>query len=178
MAVPGNRSRFPRNFVRGQRRKVSWSLGVGGPTGAITASAIVLLPVAAQALLDDLTLIRVHGEIQVSLVSASAVGEGYNWAFGMCNVTENAFGIGVTALPDPLGDIGWDGWFVHMQGNMFARDATPLDDPNLLIHRVIDSKAMRKTHNTDVIVGIFSAIESGTAVLRGDVRTRILDKLA
>ena len=127
--------------------------------------------------MDDLTLVRTRGEIQISLVAASAAGEGIQWAFGMCVVTENAAGIGVTAVPDPIGDANWDGWFVHEEGVIFARDATPLDDPGLLVHRSIDSKAMRKQHNTDVTIGVYAQVESGAITSRADVITRILDKL-
>ena len=167
---------FPRRSG-GNRRHVAWSAGPRGATGSLTASGRSLFPVGTTAGEDDLTLIRTRGELQVSLLAASAAGEGIQWALGLCNVTQNAFGIGVTAVPDPIEDAGWDGWFVHEEGVLFARDATPLDDPATLIHRTIDSKAMRKTHRTDTLIAVFGLAESGAVTVRADLITRILDKL-
>ena len=161
----------------GARRHVSWDLGPSGASGNLTTSSVVVFPVASQALTDDLTVVRLRGRLQVALSIAGSAGEGFSWAFGICNVTENAAAIGVTAVPDPQLDLAWDGWFVHEQGTLFARDSTPLDDPNLMQHIVIDSKAMRKTHRTDVIIAVFGVTETGTATMRADLVSRLLDKL-
>ena len=167
-------SRFQRN---GARRRVSWSLGPSGTTGVLSATGTSIFPVAAQALTDDLTLVRTRGRLLVQLITATASG-GFQWAFGMCNVTENAAGIGVTAVPDPLDDIAWDGWFVYETGQQISVDASPsegAEGSQLFI--VIDSKAMRKTHDTDVIVAVFAVTEVGTATMEANLMTRLLDKL-
>ena len=168
---------FRSHRTSGHSRKVSWAEGPAGSTGALTASGNSLFGTAQQFILDDLTVIRMHGELEVMLTAASAVLEGVSWAFGMAIVSENAAGIGVTAVPAPLTDVAWDGWLVHEEGVLFARDATPLDDPNLLIHREIDSKAMRKSHATDVLIACFEIAEVGTATAGAVLISRQLVKL-
>ena len=164
----------------GQRRRVSWSAGPSGSFGAASASSVLLAPVAAQAVLDDLTVIRVHGHLLLYLVTGGgASAEGFTWAFGMCNVTENAAGIGVTAVPDPVADIAWDGWFVHEQGILLLPGTTLDPASAAVVQRVtIDSKAMRKTHESDTIVAVLGITETGEgSVMNASLETRILDKL-
>ena len=170
-------SRFQKRSVR---RAVSWSLG---PSGIITAgdSAVALFGTAAAALLDDLTIVRVRGDLILNLTAAAGVNQGEEWAFGMCIVSENAAGIGVTAVPDPIGDIGWDGWFVYETGTLLARDATPLTDAsgdNVIQRIKIDSKAMRKIHLTDVVVAVLGNAEiGGSSTMGGFLQSRMLAKL-
>ena len=159
-------------------RKVSWSSGPFGQTGAIAASTINAFPNTAVAVLDDLTIVRTRGQLLLQLVSASARGEGFRWAFGMCIVSQNAAGVGVTAVPDPLADIAWDGWFVFETGHLDAIDATPDPaSPGVAQVIVIDSKAMRKLHLTDTVIAMLSVTEQGTADMQGSLSTWILSKL-
>ena len=147
--------------------------------GGISSSSVTSSPVSAQALLDDLTIVRIRGRLLVNLETAAGAGEGFEWALGMCVVTENAAGIGVTALPDPLTDIGWDGWMLYESGLIFARDATPLDEGGPAGSQLIelDSKAMRKLHASDVLVALFATTETGTALMRPHLVSRLLSKL-
>ena len=176
----GNRSSFRRNSGA-NRRRVSWSPGPSGTILGISTSSNNVFPTTSQATLDDLTLIRTRGELMVWLdVAGGAVNEGFAWAFGMCNITENAAGQGIAAMPNPIGDIAWDGWFVYETGTIVTR-GTALEDASLLeMARIpIDSKAMRKTHQTDVIVGVLATTEQGDgATMTAQLRTRLLDKLA
>ena len=176
--MPRERLSSFRRTSGSKRRRVSWSKGPGGIATIVSASGSQLLSVVSQANLDDLTITRLRGSIEVGLVTASAGGEGYTWAVGVANVTENAFGIGITAVPTPLTDINWDGWLYHVQGNLISRDATPLDEANLLVHIEVDSKAMRKTHNTDGVIAVAEFAEVGTATMRLSMVSRILDKLS
>ena len=174
-----SRSRFPRRSAPG--RRVSWSPGPSGQTGSISASSSNLFTVAVAATLDDLTLVRTRGELLVAMqIVGGAAQEGFTWAFGMCNVTENAAGIGVTAVPDPQTDVAWDGWFVHEQGSLISQ-GTAIDEssPTLSQRVPIDSKAMRKTHLTDVIVAVLGVTEIGAgSTMFASLTSRILDKLA
>ena len=117
----------------------------------------------------------------LNLTAAAAGQQGETWAFGMCIVSQNAAGIGVSAVPDPIADMGWDGWFVYEQGTLLARDATPLVDesgPNVVQWVEIDSKAMRKIHLTDTVVGILGNAEiGGTSTMSAHLDTRMLAKL-
>jgi len=172
-----NRSRFP---SRSNARHVSWSPGPRGVLGTISSSTQALFPVSAEASLDDLTIVRTRGLLTVQLISTAASLQGFEYGFGICVVTQNAAGIGITAVPDPLADQAWDGWFVYETGNMLSRAAISGGDDdsptaNLVIE--IDSKAMRKTHLTDTIVAVISTLEVGTSIMQVSLATRILAKL-
>ena len=98
----------------------------------------------------------------------------------MCVVTQNAAGIGVTAIPDPVVDIAWDGWFYHAQGDIRSQGSTAaqlLTNDVSMVRHVIDSKAMRKIHLTDTIVAVLGVVETTVAVGFAHLRTRILVKL-
>ena len=150
---------------------------------SITAPGAFAWSIASQAALDDLTIVRVRGNLSVWLEVVTAIGDGFSQVgFGICNVTENAAGIGVTAIPSPLADIAWDGWLWHqLITPMIGFSVTEGENTGPLsqVRFDIDSKAMRKTHNTDNIVGVAEIQgEIGTAILQFMADTRILDKLA
>ncbi len=161
------------------KRKVTWAEGPVGQILSKTSSQVVLFGVGQQATIDDLTLVRTRGSLLVQLSTASAIDESFQWSFGMCIVNENAAGVGITAVPDPLADIAWDGWFVHEQGTLASLDATPLAAPQLgTAQRIsIDSKAMRKLHATDVILGVIKLTEVGACTVSAFLDSRILLKL-
>ena len=176
-----SRSRFQsRGQSNAPRRRSTWSQGPNGASGTIAVDSSTIFPVGAISILNDLTLVRTRGLLSLQLLTATAAESGFRWAFGMCNVTENAAGIGVTAVPDPLVDVAWDGWFVYETGHLISSDASPVTDPSPLTTALvpIDSKAMRKTHQTDVIVAVIGVVEIGTATMVGFLASRILDKLA
>ena len=172
----------PRNFQspRGNvsQRKVTWAVGPNGQTPLLSSGTNNLFPIAVQSIQDDQTIVRTRGSLLVQLVSASAGLEGFAWHFGMAIVTENAAGIGVTAVPDPLIDIAWDGWFVYETGHVVGVDATPDEaSPGSVQVIKIDSKAMRKIHASDVVVALFSVTEIGAATMQAALSTRLLFKL-
>jgi len=138
-------------------------------------------PTVATVLQDGLTLVRTRGIFKTWLTAAASIGDGFNEvAIGICVVTENAFGIGVTAIPGPLADMGWDGWLYHaLLGPLISLRTDPQAVDSLaLITHVVDSKAMRKLRDTDGIVGLVEyGVEQGTAVAEFGATTRILTKL-
>ena len=83
-------------------------------------------------------------------------------------------------MPQPVDDQAWDGWFWYWTGTLSAMS---LDDdvsgqaPAGGARVVVDSKAMRKFTETDVIVGVIQVVESGAAVMRATLETRTLLKL-
>ena len=160
------------------RRRVSWSLG---PTGILSpaSSVVSLFAGGGQATLDDLTIVRTRGELLLSLLTAAAPQQGFQWAFGMCIVSENAFNAGVASVPAPLADGSWDGWFVHHQGSLKSGTATPAQEASdgTVNRLIIDSKAMRKLHQSDFVVGVLETVEAGTATMHAELHTRILSKL-
>jgi len=169
-------SRFPRT---GQRRSVSWVFGPTGSIGAATASTSVF-SLGLQFLSEDLTVVRTRGELLLGLSTVTSALDGFGQvAFGMCIVNENASGIGVTAVPSPFDDIGWDGWLVYWTGALFGVSTTVDNAEGLANVRIpIDSKAMRKTHATDVMLGVIQfSTEIGAAVVTAKLNSRVLVKL-
>ena len=174
----GSMSRFPRTNA-GARRRVSWGTGPRGNVGAVTAAGSILFPVGAQANLDDLTIVRIRGELLVRMKDGTSADSSWKFAFGMCIVNENAFGIGVTAVPQPFTDLFWDGWMVHQQGIIATEIASEPANQINSNRIIIDSKAMRKTHLTDIIVAVIEFhSENGTAIADADLVSRSLSKLA
>ena len=172
-----SQSRFRSQRTGAARRRVSWVIG---PTGLLqmTATSNNLFATATQLVADDLTWIRTRGELLLQMVTASAALDGFRWAFGMAVVTENAAGIGVTAVPNPIDDVSWDGWFVYETGDLRAITTTVASDsPGWEVRVPIDSKAMRKTHATDVVVACFGVVETGTASMQAALSLRGLVKL-
>ena len=170
------RSRFPRNS--GSSRLTAWFSGPRGETSLISGTVVEVFGTGLQALEDGLTIVRVRGELFIQLLSnPAAIGDGYEGAFGMCVVSENAFGVGVTAIPAPLADVAWNGWLVHRFFNVKGVSATLEDGPGASARYEIDSKAMRKFKATDVLVGVLEVIEFGTETIQATVRVRTLVKL-
>ncbi len=171
-------SRFPR--TRGSsRRRVSWIEGPFGEITNITTTTVNVFPTAQQFVEDDLTIVRTRGELLVGLTAGDSLNEGFKWAFGMCVVSENAAGVGVTAIPAPLVDIAWDGWLVYLTGqlNMDNTTLATASDVSRAARYEIDSKAMRKVHRTDTVVAMFGTTIAGTTTMQTNVTTRMLMKL-
>ena len=177
----GSRSRFPlRSRVGSARRQTSWS---PGPVGAlsITGNSINLIALGSAAVQDGLTLVRVRGEMLLGLTVTGLLLDGFRQvAAGLCIVSENAFGVGVTAVPDPIADINWDGWLWYWTGAVFAANTVPSGNLGTeAVRVVIDNKAMRKQKNTDVLVAVVgTASIDGTTNLEVRFNSRVLDKLS
>ena len=175
-------SRFLRR-TGSSRRRVSWGLGpLTNGAQVVTSAGSTLFATNAQTTLDDLTLVRLRGEFAMWLEVVGSIGDGFSRVgLGFCVVTENAAGIGISAVPSPLADIGWDGWFYHrVFAPIFGFSVTESENtgPVSQVRTEIDSKAMRKTHLTDVVVGVLeTAGEVGVASLAFGAETRMLFKL-
>ena len=174
-----NRSRFP-SRSEASRRKVSWGIGPSGQIVAISTSSVNLFPSGAEAQLSDMTITRFRGSLLLTMNNDEVANEGFDWAFGVAVVSQNAFGVGITAIPAPLTDIAWDGWFVHEQGTIVQPEAVPNFSSDALVERrPLDSKAMRKINETDTIVAVLETSEIGDGTtMSAFLRTRMLFKLA
>ena len=171
-----------RQFSRSTARRLTgWSEGPGDFTTlqSITVSSVGLVGQGAVAAQEGLTVVRIRGVIGLTLTAADAALSGFRGAFGICRISENAFGIGVTAIPSPIIDRSWDGWMWHqhyylMQAVVFSAQ---IAGGSALVTIPIDTKAMRKVPVSDVIVLMGEHIESGTAVMNVMASTRLLSKL-
>jgi len=170
-------SRF-RSRSNGSRRAVTWQEGPFGQI-AVTATEAVVFPTGQAAQVDDLTLVRTRGELLAYLtVAGGAANEGFRCYFGICIVSENAAGVGISAIPTPLSDIAWDGWLVHHTFNVREVGTALADSLTQQVRIPIDSKAMRKMHQTDTIVAVLQTTEIGDgATMVCDFVSRMLLKL-
>jgi len=171
---------FTRQSRVSNRRKTGWDVGPNEPSANLSAAGATVWSVGSQATLDGLTVVRIRGEFSIQLRTVTTIGDGFaSYSIGICNVTENAAGIGVTAIPSPLTDIGWDGWiWYHSGAAIFGMETTEVSRSYSSFRMPIDSKAMRKTRATDLLVGVIElGTEVGAATLVFSANTRILDKL-
>ena len=169
-----------RQFPVSQRRRTGWDNGSGGiaTLNTVTSTSVALVGSGFIIFADGNTIVRTRGMIQCILTAADAPLSGFRGAFGICIVSEDAFAVGVTAVPDPVDDAEWDGWFWHqfyslMQPITFAAQSTA----SAILTIPIDSKAMRKIGATDVVVLVGEHIESGTASMTVVADSRLLFKL-
>ncbi len=154
-----------------KRRETRWLDAVPGVATLAGPSASVIYHTltAVEKALRPFTVIRTRGfwEIFSDQVVAD---EAYQAALGLAVVSDQAVGIGVTAVPTPYTDMESDLWFVYEQlyGNMRFGDATGTEDP-AGVRAAFDSRAMRKVEDgQDVIsVGEASSISSGLSMKVG-----------
>ena len=87
----------PRGSSRGRTnpRKTSWGLGPGdqGPV-VITGSGNTILGNGAAPSVLGATMVRIRGQLGLTMLAATAIGDGYTGAVGVGVVTASAFAIG------------------------------------------------------------------------------------
>ena len=169
---------FHQGNARVQRRQTGWEEGPGGtPVQTINASVKRILNSGAQALVDGLTLIRTRGYFSSIQVIGSAIGDGFSGAFGIGVVTNDAFAIGVTAMPGPLSNIDWDGWLYHRFISQHVAAANAFGTEDSVLTFEVDSKAMRKITVNDTVFAMLEVTEIGTAEIDVFFDSRMLLKL-
>ena len=174
----GRHSRFHR--TSGPPKAKLWDAGPRQViVPSITAGGATLWAVGVQATVD-LTLLRIRGSLACWLESVGTIGDGFaRVGHGICIVNENAFGVGVTAVPHPLTDMNWDGWiFYNIMSPVIGFSVTESENTGPLsqVRIEVDSKAMRKHKPLDVLVGVTEvAGEIGAATLQVIAETRIFD---
>ena len=134
-------------------------------TMAAASTAVLSTSLNAAALaLRPFTIVRTRGVVGFNSDQVGAT-ESYQGSIGMCVVSDQASGIGVTAVPTPQTDLGSDLWFLHESG--FGRfefvSGVGVLEVGSNMDRVVDSKAMRKVDIGQdlVIVQETSAISNG-----------------
>jgi len=173
----------PRGLSRGQRpdlatrRNLQWTEGPGGNTvTTITTSSTTILGAGLLAIADVFTIRRLHGFLTLQLNVVGAVGDGFHYAIGYGVVTQDAFAVGVSAMPNPLDDIDW-GWMWHRLGAVHAITATIADGVNAagVQERIqVDGEAMRVLGSNDVVFCSIQTQEAGTSELDVFMDSRLL----
>jgi len=132
----------------------------------------------AQATVDGVTVIRTRGLIELTISAATAGLDGYAGAFGIAICSNDAFAVGVTAVPTPISDVAWDGWMWHQFFSVHAPAAFQATGTGPYATTIeIDCKAMRKINVGETLYMAVEATEIGACVLTVRADTRILSKL-
>ena len=180
---------FPSGRTRSPRRKTSWGGGLSTTVGGQTISATGKTAAAFSAVqvADGNTVVRTRGELLLTLLTSSVQAGGYVGAFGIAIVTAQAVSIGVTAIPGPIADVGWEGWLYHrmfscLSGGIInqgaAADEDQVNSVSAALRLEVDSKAMRKINSDMGIVAVLEVTELGAATMVFSFDSRVLVKLA
>ena len=162
------------------RRSVLWGQGPQEVDGAFTVSNTAIWSAGITTALGEITVVRTRGHVQAILTAAGSPGDGYRGVHGIAVVSDQAFGIGLTAVPNPIDESDWDGWLWHSFFDIWLVMGTIADGANAFgaVSRIdIDSKAMRKWGSNQTIMGITQVVESGVATMEVFADTRMLAKL-
>ncbi len=165
-----------RGQLRSPRRSTAWGTGVGStaPT-TINGTQTSIIGGSIVPGVDGLTIIRIRGYIELVMDAIAAAQDGFTGAFGICLVTTDAFAVGITAMPDPVGDAHWDGWFYHRFFSFHAAAGAVSNELRLAWE--LDSKAMRKFPAGMNAVLLLETTEIGTASMEVFADSRTLVKL-
>ena len=154
-----------RTFRRGPRRPVDWSASASLTAYTTIAASTVQLLETFVPIVGGETVVRTRGMVSIGSDQDGA-NETQAGAFGICVVTAQAAALGITAIPDPITDGAWGGWFVHQY---FANRFRFLDSTGTgwitTQQFEIDSKAMRKVDEEErVVVVVTNAAAQGMVI--------------
>ncbi len=164
--------RSGRVFRGGRSRRESlWFTRAGSNnTLAAASTATILTSLNAAALaLRPFTVVRVRGVLRMRSDQV-ALQETQDVAYGCAVVSDQAVGVGVTAVPTPATDDGSDLWYVYQRIlNDLVRDvagagAGPLRPIGQFIE--FDSRAMRKVEDGQDMIEVAetSSVSSGASI--------------
>ena len=158
------------------KRLVTWIGPADQAFLAVAANTKVLLASfdAEAAFLNRPTIVRTRGAVDHAPTVVSA-DVNYIGAFGMAVVSDQAFGIGITAIPGPFSNADWDGWFVWRSFSYSYAFDSAISARSVQETMEIDSKAMRKVSVNETIVLV---VESQSGAFSISVPVRMLLKLS
>jgi len=170
-----------RGFPPRSRRVTDWGFGPSAVNQGFTATGALLWSGGVTANSQRVTLVRIRGMIHLFLTVAAAAGDGFFGACGIGIVTDQAFAAGQGSMPEPFDEADWDGWLWHQFFDVRTLTTVLGDGVNsksASIFIPIDSKAMRKLEQPQVLFGSTQVVETGTATLTMEAQTRALFKLS
>ena len=132
------------SFQNRRRPNRDWTGLAPAAFTAVPAASKVLIStvVLANPGIDE-TILRVVGGVRVISDQVVAI-EDQLGAIGMHLITDTAFAIGITAIPDPVTDINDDGWFMYQAfGQRISIVSAVGFDGNMGEFYPIDSSAKR-----------------------------------
>jgi len=177
--MPSRRG-FP-SRARSPRRLTTWDTGPGssGHTTIAATGKFILGVGIVLAREAKVTIVRTRGYLSVYMLAGAGAEEGLIGAFGMGIVSSDASAIGVTAMPGPVSDASWPGWFAHELFDVLQRTGTESDtfDVGTAFHAKIDSKAMRKLGESETVFAMVEVVEIGAISAKVAFDSRMLFKL-
>jgi len=171
-----------RSFPRSTKRMVTWGVGPNA-TALPSSSSLAQHWTNGITLANDnkATIVRIRGELLCFLTSFGSAADGFEMAAGLGIVTAEAFAAGAASTPGALTDADWDGWMWHSFWQVHGVTATIGDAASSRagVFRIpIDSKAMRKFEDSEVLFGSLETSEEGVAIAETFANTRVLFKLS
>ncbi len=158
-------------------RRTSWSLGPGGTTAtAISASSAVLVGSGSTPTVP-LTVVRLRGELMITMVGTAGILEGFRGAFGIGIASLPAFTAGVNSVPTPITEEADENWLYHTYFTIMSQLATINGSVAEIFKMTVDSKAMRKADVDKVFYAAIEVVEVGTAVMDVSFNSRFLNLL-
>ncbi len=143
-----------RTHTRAAKRQSTW-IGPADqgyvPVGSAGAAIISTFDPDGASLIAP-TIIRTRGQVSTALSVGIAGDVDVIGAYGMCIVSDNAAGIGITAVPLPFDDAAWGGWFVWRSFSMRYEFTSGVDARFTMQSEEVDSKAMRKVSTDETIL--------------------------
>ena len=109
---------------------------------------------------DAATLVRTRGMLGVRAAAVAGAANIVRGVFGIIVVSDDAAGIGVTAVPGPLTDSEND-WVVWQPFTLLFDATIPSDSPKA-VNVAFDSRGMRKMKSGDVLTTVLE-VESDIA---------------
>ncbi len=158
-----------------RRRETIWFGLVDSTTTMVAAGGTLITSLGASALaLRPFTIVRSYVELLLRS-DQQAANEDQFAAYAKAVVSEQASGIGVTAVPTPITDLASDLFFLHQWCLGSYEFLTAASAGNRATgHWSVDSKAMRKVEDGQDLISVaeFSATGSGL-VLNAAGRTLV-----
>jgi len=149
----------------------SWSAAINVGSTVVPANSSVLLGSLVPTINAQLTITRVRGFMMWTTDNPQS-DEVQIGAWGMAVVSSDALGVGITALPTPVGDPNYP-WFAY---EIFGSEKHVLDGVAQSVEKQIDSKAQRILGPAEVIILVVSNV-AATAGLKFWSGVRVLSRV-
>ena len=180
--MPLRRGSGQRGLVlRSQRRKTGWGLGPGSTDATpISASGSSLVGLGAGSLQDGNTLVRLRGELLITIITATTALDGLRGAFGIGIVSQPAFVAGIGSVPTPITEEADENWIYHTYFTVLtiAGGEQWGNAGSTVFRQTVDSKAMRKFDADKILYAAVEVVETGAIVADVSFNSRVLVKLS
>ncbi len=154
-----------RGFSQAPKRQIANDgLSVGGGSATMTFGASVagsaLGSLAFALIIPAATLVRTRGSWSAMIRTSGGTNNHLSIVMGMYVATDEAFGVGLTALQTPIESIEND-WYVYEPTSLVSEITNPGNDSIVSNFRgSFDSRGQRKLKAGDVLVTVFEGSQS------------------